>query len=141
MMASPLANVLKKSLTISHQMVYEAWDWNQAAKDLQKEYADLVKLHDAISLEPEWADLAERQSSLTKEMQALEGAKIGSTDEERAKYTKKVTLLIRQAKLLKEAVEKEPQKREDSKQLILAFKDSAQKLPGLLKSLLSKLAG
>ena len=101
MMASPLANVLKKSLTITHQTVYEAWDWNKAAKDLQKEYADLVKLHEAISLEPEWQDLAARHSSLTKEMQALENAKIGSTDEDRAKYTKKVTVLINQANSLK----------------------------------------
>jgi hypothetical protein len=113
---NPLANVMKKSLTKSLTMDYstpEILGWNQAAKDLRDEYATLVGLHTEIlkQVQEDWANLAEHCKQLEKKMLALEQEKIGASDEARQAYTRRVGILIEQAKDLKKLVQAEPDRR------------------------------
>jgi hypothetical protein len=96
--SSPLASVLKKSLTVAAGYNEMLW-WTEAAKKLHEEYAKLVKLHDSIQqeLKTEWKDLSKDFDELAAKMQKLENAKVGTGDEERKKYTKLVSDYILEA--------------------------------------------
>jgi hypothetical protein len=100
---SPLANVLKKSLNMNWS-VSESWNWNTAAKGLREKYTELLALRKGIKklVDRDWVDLANRYDALIQKMVALESVKIGTSDDERKTYTKKVAALIGDAETLKE---------------------------------------
>jgi len=104
---SPLANVLKRSLTVTATLGESVSWWSEAAKNLHAEYAKLVALHDSIQkeLKEDWKDLATQFDSLVAKMQKLEAAKVGTDETERKNYTAQVTAVIKQADTLSKSVQ------------------------------------
>lgn len=116
---SPLANVLKRSLTISSTMG-ETFGWRESALELNKKYTELLSLHDELDKQDKtsWPENSEQNfQTLIKEMKKLEEATVGTDDAARKKYTESVNALIKRAGQISTVIKSAKEAAEQKKKL------------------------